>query len=394
MQFSVKALATLALSLHVGLAACATAAEEFLAQHPDIQVGRAALTAAEATHGPDTFGIVNKPVANVVLYQEFNADTHDRISAVALVDDAEAEAYYNKYNKDGDAVGKVMKRFEARADDASASKCKREEPRDLFARAARCGQFCSRSFSCTVDARCPSCKYPSCSAPPPATRIKFVSPASTPDTRPQAQPANEALRAAKKRAMTIIENIERNSQPRVSADLGDHTINYLVEADIVFLCICVDPYPTDLAFIYLADLAREFLNQDRLERVHSQSMNRSYAFGDFETTIAKTCMTYNHPRAVQNFAQKGGAPKPPQNLDKLNAEVSEVRGIMFKNVEDLLHRGESLESMSEISSRLRDDSKKYRRAAVRINWELLLKQYAPFAVLGFIFLVFFYYRFF
>ena len=47
---------------------------------------------------------------------------------------------------------------------------------------------------------------------------------------------------------------------------------------------------------------------------------------------------------------------------------------MTKNIEDLLYRGDSLEKMGEISSRLRDDSKKYRRAAVRINWELLLKQ--------------------
>jgi vesicle transport protein SEC22 len=30
--------------------------------------------------------------------------------------------------------------------------------------------------------------------------------------------------------------------------------------------------------------------------------------------------------------------------------------------------------MGDISSRLREDSRKYKKAAVRINWELLLKQ--------------------
>jgi hypothetical protein len=30
--------------------------------------------------------------------------------------------------------------------------------------------------------------------------------------------------------------------------------------------------------------------------------------------------------------------------------------------------------MGEMSGRLREDSKKYRKAAVRINWELMLKQ--------------------
>ena len=47
---------------------------------------------------------------------------------------------------------------------------------------------------------------------------------------------------------------------------------------------------------------------------------------------------------------------------------------MTKNIEDLLYRGDNLERMGEMSGRLREDSKKYRKAAVRINWELLLKQ--------------------
>ena len=48
--------------------------------------------------------------------------------------------------------------------------------------------------------------------------------------------------------------------------------------------------------------------------------------------------------------------------------------VMTKNIEDLLYRGDSLERMGEMSGRLREDSRKYRKAAVRINWELLLKQ--------------------
>lgn len=67
---------------------------------------------------------------------------------------------------------------------------------------------------------------------------------------------------------------------------------------------------------------------------------------------------------------------------------------MTKNIEDLLYRGDSLEKMGEASSRLREDSKKYRKAAVRINWELLLKQYAPFGVFGLVVIIFVWLRFF
>ncbi|KAJ2993494.1 hypothetical protein NUW58_g1826 [Xylaria curta] len=50
--------------------------------------------------------------------------------------------------------------------------------------------------------------------------------------------------------------------------------------------------------------------------------------------------------------------------------------------------------MGEMSSRLRDDSKKYRKAAVKINWDLLIKQYAPIGVFALIVLLFIWFRFF
>lgn len=67
--------------------------------------------------------------------------------------------------------------------------------------------------------------------------------------------------------------------------------------------------------------------------------------------------------------------------------------MMTKNIEDLLYRGDSLEKMGDMSSRLREDSAKYKRAAVRINWELLLKQYGPFGALGLVILILLLWRF-
>ena len=83
-----------------------------------------------------------------------------------------------------------------------------------------------------------------------------------------------------------------------------------------------------------------------------------------------------------------------QNLDKLNDELRDVTKVMTKNIEDLLYRGDSLERMGEMSGRLREDSKKYRRAAVRINWELLIKQYGLIAGAGLVILIFIWWRFF
>lgn len=79
-------------------------AEEFLAKHPDILVGRDALNEARAkvANPGDTFDIVKKPLKNVVLVQQFHADTKERLFAVALIDDEKAEEYYKEHCDDGD----------------------------------------------------------------------------------------------------------------------------------------------------------------------------------------------------------------------------------------------------------------------------------------------------
>lgn len=156
--------------------------------------------------------------------------------------------------------------------------------------------------------------------------------------------------------------------------------SYQVNTDVVFYCICDQSYPRKLAFTYLTDLAQEFTTIYPSQQYLSPNC-RPYQYIDFESYIKKTRMTYQDARASAN-------------LDKLNDELRDVSKIMSKNIEDLLYRGDSLDKMGDMSSRLRDDSLKYRKAAVRINWELLLKQYGPFAAVGFIIIFFLWWRWF
>ncbi len=80
--------------------------QAFLARHPEVLVGREAYEKAEEDAGGDTFSIVNKPFDNVVLYQTFNADTLERVSAAVLIDDQKALDYYRKQNRDGEPDAK------------------------------------------------------------------------------------------------------------------------------------------------------------------------------------------------------------------------------------------------------------------------------------------------
>ncbi|KAI0389893.1 transport protein-like protein sec22 [Xylariaceae sp. FL0594] len=192
--------------------------------------------------------------------------------------------------------------------------------------------------------------------------------------------SESALAQVKSQIKLILRRLNRNSEQQASIESGNYTLHYLIANEIVYVCICERSYPRKLAFTYLSDLSAEFSNSYSPGQLHSPSL-RPYAFMEFDTFINRTKATYADARAAQN-------------LDKLNDELRDVTKVMTKNIEDLLYRGDSLERMGEMSSRLRDDSKKYRKAAVKINWDLLIKQYAPIGVFGLIVILFIWFRFF
>ncbi|RDW70431.1 transport protein sec22-like protein [Coleophoma crateriformis] len=194
------------------------------------------------------------------------------------------------------------------------------------------------------------------------------------------QQTESSLAEIKSQVKMVLRRLNRNSEPQATIESGPYTLHYLIANDIVYLCISERSYPRKLAFTYLSDLSNEFSTTYPASQTLSPSL-RPYAFMEFDTFISRTKSTYSDTRATQN-------------LDKLNDELRDVTKVMTKNIEDLLYRGDSLERMGEVSSRLREDSKKYRKAAVRINWELLLKQYGPIGGLGLFIILFLWWRFF
>ncbi|KAL3430367.1 Longin-like domain-containing protein [Aspergillus tetrazonus] len=192
--------------------------------------------------------------------------------------------------------------------------------------------------------------------------------------------AETELSEIKTQAKMIFRRLSRNSAPQASIESGQYNLHYLIKDDVCFLCICDRSYPRKLAFTYLSDIATEFTNTYPASQYQSPTL-RPYAFVEFDTFIQRSKKVYQDSRASAN-------------LDRLNDELRDVTKVMTKNIEDLLYRGDSLERMGELSGRLREDSKKYRKAAVRINWELLVKQYGPFAGVAFIFLFLIWWRFF
>jgi len=192
----------------------------------------------------------------------------------------------------------------------------------------------------------------------------------------------QVLQEHKQQSKLIFRRITPNSEPRCSIESGPYTLHYLIAENVVFLTIADKSYPRKLAFSYLDELSKEFANTygPKVETVR-----KPYAFVGFDTFMSKTARLYRDTRTA-NAASS--------NLDKLNDDLQDVTRIMTKNMEELLWRGDSLDRMSHLSTSLRSESEKYRKAARNINFQAMLRQYAPLGAVGLLVILLLYWRFF
>ncbi|CAL9727803.1 protein transport protein Sec22p [Monosporozyma unispora] len=187
------------------------------------------------------------------------------------------------------------------------------------------------------------------------------------------------LNEQKKYVKLIVSRMTPNSANEATLESnGSYEISYIRKDVVCYFVICEAGYPRNLAFSYLNDVAEEF--QHSYANEYGKPTLRPYAFVSFDTFLQRTKQSYSDKK-VQD------------NLDQLNQELVGVKQIMSKNIEDLLYRGDSLDRMSDMSASLKESSKKYRRSAQRINYELLLRQYAPIALLAFFFVFLIYWIF-
>ncbi|KAJ2724244.1 SNAP receptor [Coemansia sp. Benny D115] len=193
--------------------------------------------------------------------------------------------------------------------------------------------------------------------------------------------AESELAGYKSQAKAIFKKLTPQSETMCSIESGPYFLHYLLDQGVCYLCICDKSFPRKLAFSYLDELAKEFYMSYGSEI--EKTTLRPYAFIKFDTFIQKTKRIYEDSRTQHN-------------LSKLNEDLRDVTQIMTKNMEDLLWRGDSLDRMSSMSDRLRDQSEKYRKDARRLNLEALYRKYGiPAAIiLGLVFIIYIRYKLF
>jgi vesicle transport protein SEC22 len=151
----------------------------------------------------------------------------------------------------------------------------------------------------------------------------------------------------------------------VTVASGDYfCFHYMVSRGVVLLTLTEKGYPKRLAFDYLEELRREFL-QSYGAKVAGAT--RPYEFIRFDTFIQKTKKLYVDSRTQRN-------------LDKLNVELRDVQNIMTRNINEVIGRGERMENITQKSTHLTMESKRYSAQAKHANRMRIVKQYIPFVV--------------
>lgn len=102
-----------------------------------------------------------------------------------------------------------------------------------------------------------------------------------------------------------------------------------------------------------------------------------------------------NPGAAASSGSGGGMTRRQVNphYDALRQEITDVHFVMRKNLEDLMTRGERLETMNSYSAELVDHSSRYYKKTVHMNRMRLLKTYGPPAAVGVFLLLFFLFYF-
>ena len=188
-------------------------------------------------------------------------------------------------------------------------------------------------------------------------------------------------------AKLLIGQLNSQSPIQCTIESGEYSFHYLIEGILVFLTLTQRDFPKRNVFAYLSELSDTF---KRYLQLKSTS-------GDWETAVATIDRPYafiQFDKEIQRVRKKYSDLGNTKNMSKINEELLEVQGIMKKNIQDVLGRGDRLEKAAEASSNLVFESKRFSSKAKKLNWLHLYKTYGPLAAVVLVVIFLLYLRFF
>lgn len=168
------------------------------------------------------------------------------------------------------------------------------------------------------------------------------------------------------------QHVPQATEPRCTVEVNEAAFSYHVYCrdGVAFVCLSERLYPKRLAYACLEEVSDSFFKEYTLDQIKRTS--RPYELIRYTNALQRIKRSYQDVRSKQN-------------LDRLQQALGDVTNIMTQNINQLLERGNKLESMSLLSSNLSADARRYVRDAQQLNWNAFMERYG---VPGIIFLCF------
>mmetsp|Transcript_39771 Transcript_39771/g.127429 ORF Transcript_39771/g.127429 Transcript_39771/m.127429 type:complete len:226 (-) Transcript_39771:266-943(-) len=189
--------------------------------------------------------------------------------------------------------------------------------------------------------------------------------------------ANKVHPQQKQQAKQLLRKLH-NMPDRCSVDgAGEYVFHYAMKDGICFMSLFDKSYPKNLAFAFLADIQGLF--QEELQREYGtgavdyrsriETIEKPYYFIKFDRQITKKKAEYRDP-------------KSSKALGRLNENLSEVSNIMRQNIDEILKRGENLDSVGRKANDLKDESKKFKNMTSKLSFYTMVQKYGIPVVIG------------
>jgi len=182
-----------------------------------------------------------------------------------------------------------------------------------------------------------------------------------------------------------------NSMPqRMSVEVaGEFIFHYITKDGVSYLALFDKGYPKNLAFSFLEDIHKLFQEDLKREfgtgavdyRSHIETIEKPYYFIKFDRQITKKKGEYKDPSSSKA-------------LNRLNENLTEVSSIMRQNIDEILHRGDNLDTISDKARDLRDTSKQFKDTTRMLSFMTALQKYGVPAVIGLFVLLVIWFKFF
>ncbi|GAB2229127.1 hypothetical protein Droror1_Dr00023262 [Drosera rotundifolia] len=138
-----------------------------------------------------------------------------------------------------------------------------------------------------------------------------------------------------------------------------HTFNFLVENGFTYCVVAVESVGRQLPMAFLERVKDDFI--------------KKYGGGKAATALPNSLNKDFGPKLKEHMQYCVDHPDEMNKLSKVQAQISEVKGVMMENIEKVLDRGEKIELLVDKTDNLRNQAQEFRQQGTKMRRKMWLQ---------------------